>query len=300
MTRARESHPPTLLTLVQRELRSLGVPSRGDVVLVAVSGGPDSQALLHVMARLGRRFGFSVEACGLDHGLRASAPDELELAALLARALDVPFHTERLGLEPGANVMERARSARYDALRNAARQIGARWIAVGHHADDRAETVLMRLMRGTGPAGLAVFAGPNGNVIRPMIRARRSDVLSHLARHGIEFAQDPTNQDRKYLRSVVRHEVLPLLERFSPRITEHLCDLADDLGALGLEPSRGLTRAHLRGLARAGSGGGREVRVALPGGRVARLDPGTGRVVVEPSSGSQLSRSHNPHDPDAR
>lgn len=269
-------------------------------MLVGVSGGPDSQALLHVMARLALRSGFEVEACGLDHGLREAAPVELELAEQLAVSLGVRYRTGRLAVAAGPNVMARARDARYAALRDAARQAGAAWIAVGHHADDRAETVLMRLLRGAGPGGLAVFGARNGNLLRPMIRARRSDVLRHLARHGIAFAQDPTNEDRRYLRAAVRHEVLPLLERYSPRIAQHLCDLADDIEALELPPADpGLGRAHLRSLAKAASERDASARVALPGGRVARVDLRSGRLLVEPSARSRLPRTDKPDDPDA-
>ncbi len=301
MSEARGSHPPTLLTLVARELRAIGVPSRGQRVLVGVSGGPDSQALLHVMARLGDRMGFGLEACGLDHGLRESAPDELALAEALAASLGIAYRSARLSLQAGANLMARAREARYAALHNAAHQTGASWIAVGHHADDRAETVLMRLLRGTGPGGLAVFGARQGILLRPMIRARRSDVLRHLERHGIAFAQDPTNQDRRYLRAAVRHEVLPVLERYSPRIVQHLCDLADDVEALGLPRGQpGLGRVHLRSLAKAAAGGDAAARVALPGGAVARLDLRSGRVLVEPSGPPRLPRTDKPEKPDGR
>jgi tRNA(Ile)-lysidine synthase len=289
---SRGSHRPTLLTLIRRELEALGVPARGDVVLVGASGGPDSQALLHAMVHLGARMGFGVCACGVDHGLRVEAPAELTLAECLARELNVRWRTARLGLCAGPNVMARAREARYRALYDAARQEGASWVAVGHHADDRAETLLMRLMRGTGPAGLAVFGVRNGILLRPMIRARRSDVLRHLARHGIAYAQDPTNADRRHLRAAVRHEVLPVLERHSPRIVEHLCELADDMAALGVAPVRGVGRAQLRALGRAVADRDGAARVALPGGRVARLDLASGGLVVEPMGTLLLSGSN--------
>lgn len=300
MSQGRASHPPTLLTLVGRELRELGVPRRGELVLAGVSGGPDSQALVHVLARLRRTFHFELEACGIDHGLRAEAAGELRGAALLAASLGVPFRGIDIRVAAGANLMARAREARYAALRDAARASKASWIAVGHHADDRAETVLMRLMRGTGPAGLAVFGPRSGNLLRPMIRARRSDVLRHLGRHGIAFSTDPTNEDRRHLRAVVRHELLPALERHAPRIIEHLCALADDMGAMGLEPPpRGLARAHIRALASATDGRG-SARVALPGGRVACLDLASGQFVVEPSNRSRLSQEGDLDNPDAR
>jgi tRNA(Ile)-lysidine synthase len=116
-------------------------------------------------------------------------------------------------------------------LKAAAARNGANRIATGHHADDRAETVVMRLMRGGGHVrNLAVLAPRSGDRIRPMIRARRADIDAHIARHGIPTALDPSNADPRFLRVRIRNEVLPVLERLSPRIVEHLCALADDAG----------------------------------------------------------------------
>ena len=142
------SHPPTLQTLARRMLSTeLHLP-RGARVLVATSGGPDSQALLDVLASLRAPLGLVVLAHGVDHGLRESAASELDLAEELARRLEVPFGRSTLRVTEGANLQARARAARYEALGAAAQ--GA-LIATGHHADDRAETVLLRLLRGAGP-----------------------------------------------------------------------------------------------------------------------------------------------------
>jgi tRNA(Ile)-lysidine synthase len=105
--------------------------------------------------------------------------------------------------------------------------VGADRIATGHHADDRAETLLIRLLRGTGPVGLAVLPPRDGDRIRPFYRARRADVDAHVSRHHIPHAIDPSNRDPRFLRARVRHELLPVLERLSPRVVEHLCSLAD-------------------------------------------------------------------------
>jgi tRNA(Ile)-lysidine synthase len=112
-------------------------------------------------------------------------------------------------------------------LRTAASRASADRIATGHHADDRAETLLMRLLRGTGPGGLAVLPPRDGDRIRPMIRARRVDIDAHVARHRIPHALDPSNDSPRYLRTRVRRELIPQLLRLSPRVVEHLCALAD-------------------------------------------------------------------------
>jgi tRNA(Ile)-lysidine synthase len=223
------THPPTLITLVRAALRDDGIVPRGATVLVAVSGGPDSMAMLHVLALLRSRYAFGLFAHGVDHGLRPEAAAELDLAEAFARLLDVPFGRTRVRVAPGGNLQARARVVRWQALNRAARDAGADRIATGHHADDRAETMLMRLLRGTRARGLGVLPPRDGNRIRPLYRARRADVDAHIARHHLSYAVDPSNRDPRFLRTRVRHELLPALERLSPRVVEHLCRLADEL-----------------------------------------------------------------------
>jgi tRNA(Ile)-lysidine synthase len=225
------THPPTLVTLVRAALREHQLVPRGTRVLVAVSGGPDSMALLHVLAGLRSKVGFGLFAHGVDHGLRPEAFRELDLAQAFSRTLDVPFTREEVKVEPGGNLQARARDARWQSLRTAALRAGAERIATGHHADDRAETLLMRLLRGTGIRGLAVMPPLDGDRIRPLLRARRVDIDGHVARHGIPFALDPSNEHLRYLRARVRRELMPQLERLSPRAVEHLCALADEASA---------------------------------------------------------------------
>ncbi len=238
----RPSHPPTLITLTLAAFREAGLAPRGSRILAAVSGGPDSMALLHVLAHIRAKLGFGLFAHGVDHGLRAEAAQELDRAEELATALDVPFGRTNLRVARGGNLQARARVARWDALGVAARAAGADRVATGHHAEDRAETVLMRLLRGTGPAGLAVLPPLAGDRIRPFYHARRSDIDAHLRRHRIPFSTDPSNVDPRFLRTRVRHELLPLLEAMSPRIVEHLCRIADEAGEALPLPSRSSTR----------------------------------------------------------
>jgi tRNA(Ile)-lysidine synthase len=293
----RSSHPPTLLKIVERTIREEHLLTRGDLVLVAVSGGPDSMALLHSLARLAPRLGVTIEAHGIDHGLRPRAMEELTQAQAFAASLGVAFATTRVEMPPGANLMARAREARYRALRaalgrvpgSAGHETANRFIATGHHADDRAETVLMRLLRGAGPDGLAVLPPRSADLIRPMVRARRTDVALHIERHGIPYAEDPTNRDPRFLRTRVRSEILPALAGLSPRIVEHLCDLADALGE-GRTAESGLVPAVFEGLAlgkaqrnllaRALRTRNPRVRVPLPGGKIAGVDLSSRRIVL--------------------
>ena len=280
------SHPPSLLTSTVRTLRDLNLEG-GARILIAVSGGPDSMALLHVLARSSGKLHMAIAAHGVDHGLRAEAAAELDLAEHLARTLDVPFDRTCLALRDGGNLQARARTARYEALREAARRAGASFIATAHHADDRAETVLLRLLRGAGPAGLAVLPPRAGDLIRPFIHARRAAIEGHLARHAIPSASDPSNRDPRFSRVRVRHELLPQMVELSPNIVEHLCALADQLAQL---PSvhAGIPRATRDALASLAASRSSTMRVSLPGGLVATYDRTQGKVVVGPASAFQV------------
>jgi len=223
------SHPPTLITIVKRALRDDVLLPPGARIVVATSGGPDSMALLDVLAGLSSKMGFALVAHGVDHGLRVAAGIELDLAEARCEALGVPFTRSKVEVGLGSNVQARAREARYRALEAARRRSKSSFIATAHHADDRAETVLMRILRGAGPAGLSVLPPRDGRLIRPLIRARRHDIELHIARHRVPFARDPSNEDPHYLRTRVRREVLPLLTSLDPAVSAHLCALADDL-----------------------------------------------------------------------
>jgi len=291
------SHPPALLKIAARTIADHRLFSPGDRVLCAVSGGPDSMALLHVLARLAPKLAVEVRACGVDHGLRPAAADELVLAQRFAADLGVPFTSVKIELAPGPNLMARARDARYAALRRVLaewpggreRPLTSASIATGHHADDRAETVLIRLLRGSGPAGLGVLTARAPMLTRPLVYARRADIMAHIERHRIPFADDPTNLDARFLRTRVRREVLPLLAELSPRIIEHLCALADAVAALGpaahgdvpaVLEGLALGRAQRASLARALASGNRRARVPLSGGKVAGIDLTSRRIVV--------------------
>lgn len=241
---------PSLATLARRVLSEAGV-ERGDTLLVACSGGVDSQVLLDVLAHVARpargkrhtappRFG--LVACGVDHGLRDEAKAELALAAALAESRGVPFRSVCVQVKPGSNLQARARDERKVALRRVALEVGARLVATGHHLDDRAETVLIRVLRGAPIQALAVlpprsqYPGPasGGSLefIRPLIHASRAQIEAHARRRELAWAQDPSNRNPRFLRSRVREEVLPLLRSLDPRIAEHLVGLAE--GALGI------------------------------------------------------------------
>jgi tRNA(Ile)-lysidine synthase len=271
---ALRSHPPTLLTLARRALATeIELPPNARI-LVATSGGPDSMALLDVLAKLREELGFSLVAHGVDHGLRADAAAELDVAEGHAKRLGVVFARTRVRVDPGGNVQARARDARHAALAAAKKKSRAHLIATAHHADDRAETVLMRILRGSGASGLAVLPAKDDHLVRPFIRATRRDVMLHLERHAVPYMQDPSNDDVRFLRTRVRREVLPLLVALDPNVVAHLCALADDLAPVreNAAPAFRIPRAAqiaLAELVRAHNGR-REVR--LPGDLVVRKE----------------------------
>ena len=247
-------------------------------------------ALLHVLSLLAKKQGFLLFAHGVDHGLRPEAAAELDGAEAQCQALGVAFSRSALAVPSGGNLQARARDARRAALSAAAAEVQAELIATAHHADDRAETVLLRLLRGSGPNGLSVLPPRSGVWIRPQCRARKADVIAHLARHRLAFAEDPSNRNPRYLRTRVRFELLPLLEQLSPQIVSHLCALADDLladagpratGAGALTPrlidesgvALLLNRAQRQLVGRARTLGQRTARVRLAQGRELRLHP---------------------------
>jgi tRNA(Ile)-lysidine synthase len=278
-------------------------------VLVACSGGPDSQVLLHVLHALRDEHRCELLAASVDHGLRAEAPSEIAKAEALASGLGIPFVRLRVQVPSGPSKQAQARHVRYEALLACAVERQAERVAVGHTLDDQAETVLSRLLRGASLDGLAGIAPRRADgVVRPLIDARRSDVLVYAARHELPLAMDPSNRDAAYLRVRVRTRLLPLLNEENPRLSEHLAALADDareaayvletevkrvrrlleqgassvreessflkrsaLKSLAEERTgRSLHRTHLTALERMLGEGG---QVRLPGGHVASLDP---------------------------
>jgi tRNA(Ile)-lysidine synthase len=190
-------------------------PRPGTEVTCAVSGGADSSALLVLAVAAGCK----AVAVHVDHGLRPGSADEAEVVEDLARRLGAGFRAERVGLEPGPNLEARARAARYGVL--------PADVLTGHTADDRAETVLINLLRGAGVDGLAAM---RRGTRRPLLDLRRVETQALCARAGVQVVDDPSNVDRRFLRNRVRHELLPLLAELSGRdLVPVLCRQADHL-----------------------------------------------------------------------
>jgi len=205
----------------------------GDRVGVAVSGGADSVALLRLLEGIRDALGITLLVVHFDHSLRgaeseADARFVAELAA--ARGLQFILAKEDAAAEAarlGLNLEDAARRLRYSFFERVVAEGRATRIATAHTADDQAETVLARLFRGTGPAGLAGIYPLAGHVVRPLLATRRAELRAYLRELGQSWREDSTNRDLRRQRARIREQLLPVLERdYSPRVTEHLAELA--------------------------------------------------------------------------
>jgi tRNA(Ile)-lysidine synthase len=187
--------------------------NHGDQVLVGVSGGPDSVALLHALVLLRPAYDLRLTVCHVHHGLRPEADRDAAFVEALGARMGCPVRVVRVTVPRGAGLSpeEAARDVRHAALARVARETGASRIALGHTADDQVETVFMRILEGAGPRGLAGIPVRRGRVVRPLLEVDRAAVRVHLELHGLESVEDATNRDTKFLRNRVRHELLPLL-----------------------------------------------------------------------------------------
>jgi tRNA(Ile)-lysidine synthetase-like protein len=196
----------------------------GDLV-VALSGGADSAALVHLLASLGRRF----RAVHVNHGLPASARLE-EAARAVADAADIELEVSGIVVPPGASFEGQARQARYEALFESLKP--GETLLTAHTLDDQAETVLMNLLRGSGPAGLAGITVRTDSLARPMLAVGRSETRELAVLASLPFFDDPSNLDHGFRRNSIRLEVIPdLSARFNPRLIEALARFAELIGA---------------------------------------------------------------------
>ncbi|WP_242355505.1 MULTISPECIES: tRNA lysidine(34) synthetase TilS [Anaeromyxobacter] len=241
-------YPAAVLATIRR--RRLLSP--GDRVLVALSGGPDSTALLAALAELrdtGCLPSTGLAALNVDHGLRPGGAEDAAAASAICERLGIPFEAVRVTVAPG-NVQSEARRARYAALRAAATRAGATRIATGHTRTDQAETVLLRLMRGAGARGLSGIPPRRGPIVRPLIDRSREEGLEYLAARGIPWRVDPTNATPRFARNRLRLELWPALTALAPAAERAIARAAD----LAREDERALSR-----LARALAGDGASV-----------------------------------------
>jgi len=217
------AHPDRLRFQVLEAIRTRALWVPGERVAVAVSGGRDSVALLDVLARTARAHGARLEVVTVDHRSRPGSGDDAAFVWTLARSLGLPVR--RVDLPPTPASEAAWREARYTVFDG----LDADRVALAHHADDLAETVLLQLIRGIGPAALAPMGWQRGRCVRPLLAVPGRAIAAYAASRGLTWREDPTNAAPRFLRSRLRHEVLPLLEDLRPGATDAIARVAREL-----------------------------------------------------------------------
>ena len=220
-----------LAARLEASLIRLGVAANAPLIL-AVSGGPDSMALLHLAVEAARRHDWRPLVAHLDHGLREGSADDAQFVADAASRLGFEVSIRKadvaaMAAERGGGIEEAGRVARYAFLEEVAAAAGAdALVLTAHTADDQAETVLLHLARGTGLAGLSGIAERRGRVLRPLLGERRADLRAALDGAGIRYRLDPSNEDRRFARNRARRDLLPALEGLHGRAIEAVSRMA--------------------------------------------------------------------------
>jgi tRNA(Ile)-lysidine synthase len=234
-----EKNEKKILHTVRETISVHRMFSRGDSVLVAVSGGPDSVALAHVLLTLAVEYSLRPAIAHLNHCLRGQDSDrDAEFVIALARQLGVPVYAERkdvLAFQRNRRLTleEAGRRSRYDFFDAVSAKYGFNKIALGHHSDDNAELVLINLLRGSGPLGLSGIAPVReGKIVRPLIHLRRSEIINYLAEKNLPYVTDASNTDPAFIRNKIRHYLIPELKTaYNPRIIETLNRLGEIIRA---------------------------------------------------------------------
>ena len=219
-----------MLTLFEQTLRENNLVAAGDRVLVAFSGGADSMALLYLLQKLSKTFPYEVAAAHLDHQLRPESQDDAAFAREACARLGVPLMVGQADVRGvaaamGAGLEAAGREERYRFLQRVADDQACSVIALGHHADDQAETILFRIARGTGLSGLSAMQMKSPPYIRPLLKLRSEEIRAFLQQEGVAWREDVSNSDLRFSRNRVRHEVLPQLEQINPRLVDALTRL---------------------------------------------------------------------------
>ena len=224
-----------LVKRVAEQIRKHAMITGGETVVAGVSGGPDSVAMLHILYRLRDDFNFNLVVAHLNHGFRGAEADaDARFVTELAGHLRLKSHVETRNVpeycaREGLSAQVAAREIRYSFLGEVALKTGASRVALGHHADDQAETILLHLLRGAGPGGLRGMLPLRDNFyIRPLLAVQRRDIEDYCRRCNLPARLDSSNRGVKYLRNRIRLELIPLLEKnYNPGITDALNRLGE-------------------------------------------------------------------------
>ena len=209
---------------MKNTIKKYNMLSSGDCVLVGLSGGADSVALLHWLKELEGELKITVCAAHFNHCLRGQESDrDEEFSKNLCQSLNVPFVSEKGDVPNEAKkthetVEECARHLRYDFFERAAKSLGCNKIATAHNSDDNTETVLLNLTRGTGTKGLRGIPPVRGNIIRPLIETSRDEIEVYIRANNLEHITDSSNLTDDYTRNLLRHNVIPVLKGINPNL----------------------------------------------------------------------------------
>jgi tRNA(Ile)-lysidine synthase len=205
----------------------------GDKIVVAVSGGPDSMALLHIMQELKSSWDLTLIAAHLHHGLRSQADEDLDLLREQCRAWGITLEVKHLDIaslarEDKRSLEEMGRICRYDFFAEVLQRHQAQYIATAHHQEDNAESVLLHLLRGSGIQGLRGILPINNNIVRPMLGISKAQIMEYISKNQIPYGVDYSNNDLRFTRNRIRHELIPCLRgKYNPQLINTLNQLAD-------------------------------------------------------------------------
>ncbi len=224
-----------MLAKVLRYIQKHNMLEPGQKVVVGVSGGADSMALIHLLGQIRDQIPLSLVVVHINHGIRGKAAEEdAAFVENFARAWDLKCFIKeaqvpRLAREWGVSEEEAGRKVRYDFFEEVRRQVGGHRIALAHHRDDQAETILHNIIRGTGLGGLSgIKPVRDGLIIRPLLQVSRQEIENYCHIHGIEYRDDHTNEEVIYTRNRIRHRLIPMIEEhFNPNFSETIVRMGD-------------------------------------------------------------------------
>jgi len=215
-----------LLNLMLGKLFSAGVKA-GDSLVLAISGGPDSMALLDVIRKLYKELNIKIVVVYINHGLRQESKKDARIVTNYCEKYNFKCVVKDVAVKKslgtrGGGIEEKARELRYRALRQVANKVKAKYILTAHNSDDQVETIVFNFLRGSLYRGLGGMKEVSKNILRPLLSVPKSDLLKYVKKYKISFATDVTNADVQFTRNNIRHKLLPSLRKFNPNLDEVL------------------------------------------------------------------------------
>ena len=227
---------------VKNTIKKYNLIEKGDRIVLGVSGGPDSISMLNILYKLSKEMNFEIFCAHVNHGLRENAKIDEAFVKSFCKEKNIDFHVlhadvSKLAQDSKRGLEETGRMVRYDFFDEVAKEVNANKIAIAHNKNDKAETIIMNMLRGAGMAGLIGIEPVNGKYIRPLIESERSEIEKYCEEEKLNPRHDESNDDNKYTRNKVRNVVIPyVITNFNPNIIETISRLSeiakDDLNYL--------------------------------------------------------------------